>query len=225
MRRISNNYHVVTGISTAAAMLVFAGTAFANFTTITIDGDFSDWASVPVLDSDPADNVGSVDLADIQIANDNVNLYIRATYHGALAQSTFIALDIDQNTATGFDIFSLGLIGSEAGWQNDFAFAQDTGVYNSGTLSGDNFGGGHALMSPFGDSSSREWSISLGATITAGGAVFPDDAFDILIWTDVGAGDVSAPISYTLAVIPEPATAGLLLLGALGMIARRRRNG
>ena len=62
-----------------------------TFQSITIDGDFSDWAGVPVLNADPADNVGSVDLANIQIANDSANLYIRATYHGALAQSTYIA--------------------------------------------------------------------------------------------------------------------------------------
>jgi len=220
------NVSLAAGFMALLAMLgtnAWAGT-FAN---IVIDGAFADWAGVPVLDSDPADNAGSVDIADVQIANDNHNLYIRTTYHGALAQSTFIAMDVDQNTATGFDIFSLGLIGSEAGWQNDFAFEQFTGVYNTGWgLSGPNFGGGHALMSPFGDSSSREWSISLSAMFNpaglyGGGSIFPDRNFDILMWTDVGAGDVSRPISYMLTV-PEPTSCLLGLMGCCLLIGKRR---
>lgn len=223
MKNSKLNTHVLM----LAALMVGSGSTLAGtFQSITIDGNFSDWAGVPVLDADPADNSGFVDLANIQVANDSVNLYIRATYHTALAQSTYIALDIDQNTATGFDVFGLGLIGSEAGWQNDFAFAQTTGVFNSGALAGDYFGGGHALMSPFGDSSSREWAISLSSTFATGGApVFPDGSFNILLWTDAGAGDVSAPIAYTLAPVPEPTTLALLGIGgvcAFVMSVRRR---
>ena len=210
---------------TAAACLWCAGATAGTFTTITIDGDYSDWAGVPVLDSDPADNPGSVDLADIQIANDNEFLYIRNTYHGALSLGTYIALDVDQNTATGYDIFGLGLIGSEAGWQNDFPFTQATGVFNDGQgMSGDFFGSGAALLDNFADSSSRELALSLNTIFNSGGSpVFPDDSFTLLIWTDLGAGDVSAPISYTLAV-PEPTTVALVLLGGLAIAVRRRRG-
>ena len=115
------------GITVAGTALLLAGTASATYMTITIDGDFSDWATVPVLDSDPADNPGFVDIADTQIANDDDFLYIRNTFHGALSLGASIALDVDENTATGFDIFSLGLIGSEAGWINDFPFTQASG--------------------------------------------------------------------------------------------------
>jgi hypothetical protein len=214
------------GILTAASLLLLAGTASAGYyTTINIDGAFADWTGVPVLDSDAADNPGAVDLAEIQMANDGDNLYIRATYHGALSLGTFIALDVDENTATGFDIFGLGLIGSEAGWQNDFPFTQSAGIFNDGNgMSGDYFGSGAALMAPWADSSSMEWAISLGSTFNLGGApVFPDDSFNILLWTDAGAGDVSAPVSYTLA-IPEPATGSLVVLfgGAVLFIRRRR---
>jgi hypothetical protein len=218
--------HSLTRTGAAGMVLLIAGAASATFTTITIDGDFSDWAGVPVAVSDPADNVGEVDLADIQIANDADFLYLRMTYHAALAESTYIALDVDENTATGFDVFSLGLIGSEAAWQNDFPFTQSTGVFNDGGgMSGDFFGSGAALLSPSGNSSSRELALSLAATFNVGGTpVFPDDSIRLLIYTDAGpSGDVASPISYTLSVIPEPSTLALVLLGGLGIAARRRR--
>jgi hypothetical protein len=209
---------------TAAAPVCTASAG--TYQAIAIDADFSDWAGVPVLNSDAADNPGFVDVANIQIANDNNYLYIRATYHSALSLGTSIALDIDQNVATGFDIFGLGLIGSEAGWQNDFAFAEATGVFNSGALAGDFFGGGHALLAPFADGTSMEWALSLNSTFASGGApVFPDGSFNILLWTDQGEADVSAPISYTLAAVPEPTALALLGLGGFGAwftTARRR---
>lgn len=208
-----------------AASASFSNTQAGTFRTIAIDGDYSDWAGVPVLDSDPADNPGFVDMADTQLANDNDFLYIRNTYHSALSLGTFIALDVDENTSTGFDVFTLGLIGSEAGWQNDFPFTQATGVFNDGQgMSGEFFGSGAALLDNFADSSSRELALSLNTLFNSGGTpVFPDDSFTILIYTDQGGGDVSAPISYVLAV-PEPTTAALLLLGGLAIAARRRRN-
>jgi len=193
------------------------------FATMTIDGDFSDWAGVAVVDVDPADNPGYVDIATTQIANDDDFLYIRQTFHGAPTLNTFTSLDVDDNTATGFDVFGLGLIGSEASWQNDFAFTQRTGVFNDGMgMSGDFFGAGHALLAPFGDFGSRELAISRDAVFNRTSTpVFPDDTVTLLFWTDSGAGDVSAPVTYALAV-PEPATLNLLAFG--GLIALRRRR-
>jgi hypothetical protein len=197
----------------------YAGT----FATITIDDDYSDWTGVPVLDSDGGDNAGGPDIGDTQIANDNDNLYIRNTFPNNDAMQMYIALDIDSNTATGYDVFGAGLIGSEAGWQNDFAFAQATGVFNSGALSGDYFGGGHALLAPFADATaSRELAISLDALFAADNSpVFPDGSFTLLFWTDNGF-DVSAPITYTLAVVPECSTFVLTSLAAIAVVWRRR---
>ena len=57
----------------------------------------------------------------------------------------------------------------------------------------------------------------------SGNPVFDDANFDLLVWTDAGAGDVSATIPYTLATIPEPGTASLLVacLGAALFVRRR----
>ncbi len=142
----------------------------------------------------------------------------------ASRSAPFIALDVDENTATGFDIFGLGLIGSEAGWQNDFPFTQSTGNFNDGNgMSGDFFGSGAALLAPFADAPSRELAISLDIIFNADGSpVFPDDTIKLLLWTDQGAGDVTAPISYTLAV-PEPAGLALGLVGWVLCLFRRRR--
>jgi hypothetical protein len=208
-------------ISAMGSPTLYAGT----YRTITIDNAYADWVGVPVLDSDGGDNAGGPDIGDTQIANDDDNLYIRNTFPNSDALSTYIALDIDSNPATGYDIFGLGLIGSEAGWQNDFAFAQSTGVFNSGGLSGDYFGGGHALLSPFADAPNRELAISLDALFAADNSpVFPDGTFSLLIWTDNGF-DVSARIDYTLATaVPEGSTLMFVPLAAVALLRHHRRR-
>lgn len=213
-------------------LTLFCATASAGtFKTITIDDDHSDWVGVPVVDSDPADNAGSVDIAETQIANDNDFLYIRNTFHSNLSLGLFTGIDVDENVATGFDIFGLGLIGQDSGWQNDFPFTSSNGlgggVFNDGQgMTGDFFGSGAALLDAFADSNERELAISLDIVRnlpTTLVEVFPDDTVRLLFWTDQGSGDVSAVIDYTLAVIPEPASVGLALaaFGCLAMVRRR----
>jgi hypothetical protein len=217
--------HLCRLAAVALLTAVFPAAALAGtFKTITINNDYSDWVGVPVVDSDGVDNAGGPDIADTQIANDADNLYIRNTFHTADAMQMYIAMDIDSNTGTGYDIFGAGLIGSEAAWQNDFAFAQSTGVFNSGALSGDYFGGGHALLSPFADATTtRELAISLDALFASNNSpVFPDDTFTLLFWTDNGF-DVSAAITYTLAV-PEP-VAGILIAAVMPVALAMRRRG
>jgi len=216
----------LTTLTIVAAALCCSALDAGTFKTITIDNDYSDWAGVPVLDSDGGDNAGGPDIGDTQIANDNDYLYIRNSFPNNDSMQTYIALDIDSNTATGYDIFAAGLIGSEAAWQNDFAFAQATGVFNSGSLSGQFFGGGHALLSPFADATAnRELAISLDALFASDNSpVFPNDTFRLLIWTDNGF-DVSAPIDYTLAVaVPECSSLVLAPLAAIGLFWKRRRS-
>jgi hypothetical protein len=235
MTRTAFRLALIMVIAAMTCRLASAGT----FKTISIDGDYSDWSGVPVIDSDPVDNTSGPDIGNTQIANDATHLYIRNTFHNNLSLGTFITVDVDENPATGFNIFGLGLVGSEAGWQNDFGFTEATGSFNDGVgLTGDYFGGGHALLDSFVDSGSRELALSLANMRNGGGATFPDNTIRLLVWTDKGVGadglpsgfpgddgknyDVSGVINYTLAV-PEPASAsGAALAGAL-LLARRRR--
>ena len=218
-------------LGTLAVLAAFNLNASAGvFKTITIDDLYDDWIGVPVLDSDPADNPGFVDIADVQIANDNDWLYIRTTYYSELSLGTTIAIDSDNDTSTGFDIFGLGLVGSEAGWQNDFDFDQRAG-FNIGTLK-DGRGltepeDGAGTLSSFANSNTRELAVRLDSffdPLVGVGDVFQTDSFTLLIWVDGGVGDVSAAIPYTLA-IPEPSALVLLLMASLPslVIFNRRR--
>lgn len=218
-------------LATMLMLVVISSQGWAGtFKTITIDDDHSDWVGVPVVDSDAADNAGFVDIAETQIANDNEFLYIRNTFHGSVSLGLFTGIDVDENVATGFDIFGLGLIGQDSGWQNDFPFTSSNGlgggVFNDGQgMTGDFFGSGAALLDAFADSNERELAISLDIVRnppTALTEVFPDNTVRLMFWTDTGNGDVSGVINYTLAV-PEPATMGLALAMVGCVVASRRR--
>lgn len=223
---------VLIAVTSFAMLAMCCVTASAStYKTITIDDDHSDWVGVPVLDSDPVDNAGFVDIAETQIANDDNYLYIRNTFHGNFSLGLFTGIDVDENLATGFDIFGLGLIGQDSGWQNDFPFTSSNGlgggVFNDGQgMSGEFFGSGAALLDAFADSNERELAISLDIVRnppTALTQVFPDNTIRLLFWTDLGSGDVSAVINYTLAVVPEPATAGLAMAMVGCLVTVRRR--
>jgi hypothetical protein len=187
-------------------------------TAITVQGEplgteFADWAGsgIPVADMDPADNPGFVDLANLQVANDANYLYMHMTMHSAPASlgNLYLAFDMDQNPATGFNVFGLNLIGSEFAYQTDFPFQQATGVFNTGAQIITEFAliypfwTGPPPMPPFGNE--IEWRIPLSAKIgpAPGTPAFPGDSFDLMVYSTEGLGDVSQVIRYTLADAPN----------------------
>jgi len=211
----------------AMVMLLMAVESRADYMNITIDGDFADWASVSTIASDPADNPGSIDFLTLQVANNENFIFIRYTlaeiFNPQSGSGTFLAIDEDNNVATGFDIYGLGIVGSDAGWQNDFPFEQATGNYNTGGgLSGATY-----LASPYGaDTTSVEISIPRTATHTVGGApIFPADGETIRVaaWNQEGSGDILGG-AYTFTAVPEPASVMMMGIGGFLLFLRSRNQ-
>lgn len=212
------------------ALALIAGPARAGtFANISIDDVYTDWAGVPELIIDPDDTTTGPDIATVQIANDNTNLYIRLHYHSADSFPTYLAIDNDSNAATGFNIFGLGIVGSEAGYADDFDFDQRAG-FNIGTLKDPvrttEPESGSATISSFTESTDREMAIRLDTTFdpfVGPGDVFPTDTFRLLFYSldpNFGQADITVPVDYTLAV-PEPTSIAMILLGAAAAISVR----
>jgi hypothetical protein len=182
---------------------------------------FDDWDSIPLALSDPADNPSAlnlIDIKDVKIANDANLLYIYASGHRMRTNGLYLAFDTDQNVSTGFDIYGLGLVGSELGYVNDFVFDQRApGVFNNnqpdpggscctgGPLDINN---GGALLYPGWDVEfeEREWGVPLDALWSVNqplGPTFPNPTFNFILWTDQGLTDVTDVITYTLAMPPD----------------------
>ncbi len=188
----------------------------AVYRAITFDGLFHDWATVPVAAHDPEDHPGGIDLATVQIANDDDFLYLRFTFHhptnpNALPPSTFITIDTDNSILTGFNVLGLDTVGADVGWQNDFPFEMGDDVFNTG-------GGltnGAGSLAPFHPTlpemlmTSQEIALPRFATFNATGqSIFPHDSITILIWTDeTPESEHVGPISYTFARAVAPGDA------------------
>lgn len=189
---------------------------------IVIDGDFTDWNTIPLAGTS-IDNgiVGSADFAELKVTHDASSVYLYYSLHRAEnpqasggGSGVFLAIDSDSNAATGFDIFSLAVIGSEAGWQNDFPFEQATGNFNTGLgLSNATY-----LASPYNAvTTAVEISIPIIATRNGGGSVFPPGGTIGVMFYTVSDTDFIIG-SHTL---PEPASFGLVLAGVMMAACRR----
>lgn len=105
-------------------------------TSITIDGNFGDWANVPVRIVDPADvgNTAGPDWRQIWLTNDAQNLYIRFTSDTPFnvdgsPQFDFsrmrVYIDADENPDTGFfSVTDIGALGSDLLVSGDALYEQ-----------------------------------------------------------------------------------------------------
>ncbi len=104
------------GLSAALSWVVAPATA--ALAPIQLDGDFSDWATVALLGSDNPNDGGTVDFADVWVANDQDYLYIRFETGGEVQpdeqQDIRLYVDTDMNAGTGT---SFGGIGAELVWE------------------------------------------------------------------------------------------------------------
>ena len=184
----------------------------SNYAEITVDGNASDWAAIPVTATDAAGE-GTPDIVSLKVANDADYLYILVNYNGTVnantfggSPSSFLSIDNDANTATGFNVYGLGQVGAEVSWQNDYPFVQGTGNFNLGaTLA--NAGAG---IAPYNTSTSfQEYRIARNATYQIGAgpvqAVFPNQEIKLAFWTDhATSAEFAGAVRYAFAT-PPPA--------------------
>jgi hypothetical protein len=223
MKKLHVALLVTAAICFAAHGVAMAGT----YLTPTIDGNGSEWSGVPIAINDGVDAGATIDIATVQIANDDSNLYFHVTFQTAVnpqsGAGTFVAIDTDNNTATGYDIFGLGAIGSEYGLQNDFPFEQTNGVFNTG---GGVTGGAASIAVYNTTTNEQEYAISRSATFTASGnPVFTSNTIGVAFYSTDGAGDFAGTAVYTFAAVPEPSTWVLVGIGCLALPFLRRGLG
>lgn len=116
-------------------ILAFLQPASAEYAEIVIDGDFSDWGSMPSVTNDALDNVTGVDYKEMWVANDNDYLYIRYTLHAfadPFTWQTHVFIDGDNNKDTGWHP-SVDF-GTEVMVENNLAYQSAGGVFNEGEL-------------------------------------------------------------------------------------------
>lgn len=178
---------------------LFAGT----YASIGIDGNFSDWTNVPITLTDPTGDGNPTDFGNIQLANDDNYLYLHVTYNTPVnpqaGAGVFLAFDTDSNTATGFNVYGLGTVGSELGYQNDFPFRQASGNFNTG----DTVNNGGALIAPYAATTTdQEYAILRSATFGSDNSpIFPNTSFSLMLYTNGNpAEDVTTAIPYTFAI-------------------------
>ena len=208
----------------------------STFTTITVDGNVSDWSDVPVL-STSFNNAtgGGLNITSVKMANNGTTLFALVTFEIAVnpnngdyagtGPTLYFGIDKDQSHTTGFNVFGVDRVGIEAAWRNDEGID-----VNGGNLSS------NAAISPYGTSTTtQEISVSLTSLLadnTTGVFGALGSTFNFVFYTSgngfyPGAFDEMVVGSYSLATaaVPEPSTfAALAGFGALSLAFFRRRR-
>ena len=212
----------------AAMCGVVNNTNAGTYANITIDGNMSDWAGVPLAYTAPVGSSDAIQYENVYIANDANNLYIQFTLYSARPNAFAngydnLFIDTDNNASTGF---STGGIGSEMLVQWGGGYQEASGVFNAGTI---NNLGWSIAGSP--DSLNFELAISRNATYASDNSlVFANNTIAILLegdttgYSPVEFAPSSGGLVYTFATapVPEPSTVAMAGLGLLLFAGRLR---
>jgi hypothetical protein len=219
------------GILLATMCVAGISARAGTFQSITIDGNTSDWAGVPLAYTAPVGSSDAIQFENVYLANDANNLYIQFTLYSARPNAFANAydnlfIDTDNNASTGF---YTGGIGSEMLVQWGGGYQEASGVFNAGAI---NNLGWSIAGSP--DSLDFELAISRGATYASDNSlVFANNTIAILLegdntsYTPVEFTPSSGGLVYSFALVPEPsivAIAGLGLLFFAGRFIFVRKN-
>lgn len=154
-----------------------------HFALIDIDGDFSDWADVPVAFIDDPGNAGTAeaDITEVAIANDEDFIYLRIRTNNAAdflgSFRNMIFFDTDGALDTGFE--TIAGIGSEMMIQGMAGYDQRGGGFNEGVLDGLDIRNANAsgLLD-------QEIAIPRSATHPDGTQVFGENGFRLALTSD-----------------------------------------
>lgn len=206
----------------AAASAAQAGV----YRTIDVTGDpDAQWSGIPLLASSIV-NGTNIDFATMSVANDSNYVYIKLTYYNAVNPNAswtgvHVAIDSDNNPNTGFNIWGLGIIGSEAIWENDQGYSQSAGNWTTPAgLTNASF-----AASPYNaDTTVQQIRISLNAFNNETGQPVFGSSFTIMALSLESPADYIGPELYTVAAVPEPASLSLLAVTASALLMRRARR-
>src|SRR6266478_3790288 len=145
---------------------------------ITVDGNLSDWAGVPVAYTQAPDTTQSVAYTNIYVANDENYLYIRfaiSTSDDPFTSLQNIFVDVDNNTLTGYS--ERGYVGSEMLVQGGAGYQEKSGNFNAGGINGLDW-----LAAPAGPATEFELRIARNATYASDSTpVFAGDTIALVL--------------------------------------------
>lgn len=131
-------------LTLALTLTATAAVSAGTFKRINIDGDFADWAGVPVAATDDegdliAGTAGGFDVRDVYVANDENYLYVRVVIYPSSATPDYsqfhhhFFVDGDNDTGTGRASYGLGI---EMLIEDAGGYSERYGTFNDGALTG-----------------------------------------------------------------------------------------
>ncbi len=194
-------HHQLLTLVTLLALI--PATVFAGSLPVRIDGDFDEWAGIPVSVIDASGDHGpsGIDFTQLVVANDPDWLYLffdtTAEVQGDEGQGIELGIDTDMNAGTGQ---SMSGIGADLVWE----FGQREGTFtaagNGYTIRHDDIG---FVIGPTVSDTRFEMSLDRSATPAAGAALFPQTTIRLVL-RDGGSGDVISLATYTFDEAPQP---------------------
>jgi hypothetical protein len=207
---------VALAAAAISAALFVSQTRAGTYQTITIDGNTSEWSTVPVALSAAANPAAPIDITQLKMANDANFIYFELTFNGSTNPQSgggvYLGIDSDNSGSTGFNIYGNPAIGANLAYQNDTAFTQTASNFNSGLTNATN---ATYAASPYNTPTvTQEISIPINAsqvdTSPGGytGNVFqtPTNSFTVEFYTTESTVSVLGPFTYTIAAPPSQAT-------------------
>jgi hypothetical protein len=208
-----------------------AGNLTGRYTTITLDGSLSDWQPGDVMYSAPEIAAGAPlasTFTSVSVANDSSYVYVALQHPAPTAitdpWTTSVYLDTDMNPATGFNSGWM-----TAGYDRLVQYGASGTTYSVYSFSGANQStwgwNWQGLISYSYSDLVTEWAIPISALgLTTDKMRMEFNATGAGVTTETWAYQFESGVgTYTIAVVPEPSSISLLVLGMGALFAGVKR--